>query len=182
MQLPSKDGIRCDGCGMIFRDDFTYHSIDFKSAKTKYGQHLSLSELQYADIVGSYDYCSICTEKIFDQIVKINGSASGRKTGLRYCDFTNSDLMQGSQLYYYASITQVNVKLAGKPYLCEKCGSITQSPTTICKCGHNKFEKKADINTISRQVELFLVEDVLKQFSNRKDNIKKDGGNWDVTS
>lgn len=181
MQLLTKDGIRCDGCGLELKNDFLYHSIDFKVAKTKYSQHISLNELQYADIVETFDYCSKCIEKINDKVVQTNLNNANRKTGLRYCDFTNVDLMK-QDTYLYSSITKVNVKHSGVPYTCDKCNAATNNPVSVCKCGNNKYSRHADVKTEPRSLELFLTDQILPQFVNRRKDLKAQGNDWNVTS
>lgn len=182
MQLNTKDGIRCDGCGLTIKDDFTYYSIDFKRAKSRYGQNLSLAELQLADTISSFDFCSRCIDKIFDKIVETNKNSSARKTGLRYCDFTGVDLMKSDDLYIYAEIIKVDVVQSTMPYVCEKCSTPINVTSSPCKCGHNKFERKANIITYPRMIEIFASSSVLTDFESRKHKILQEGGQWNATS
>lgn len=181
MQIETKDGIKCDGCGMLQKGDFTYYSIDFKLAKTKYGNHFSLNDLQYADVVETLDYCPKCTEKLKEHVVEVNGRATNRKTGLRYCDLSGIDLMNQT-IYYYAGITKAYVKHSGIHFKCDKCGEPSANPEKVCKCGHNHFVKSAQVTTDPRYLEIFLSEKIMSDFSIRKEKLSKEGNNWDVRS
>ena len=181
MQLQTNDGIRCDGCGMDVKEDFTYYSIDFRNGKSKYGQHLPLTDLQQTEIIDTFDYCSKCAEKIQDKVVEINKDMSGKKTGFRYCDLTNSDLAV-PESYQYASVTKAKVKHSGIQYACDKCLSPMASTTTVCKCGHNHFSRKAEVTTLVRYFEMFLVCEILEQFRTKRDSLSKKGQDWNVTS
>lgn len=180
MQLTTKDGIQCDGCAMKLRDDFRYYSIDLYRAKSKFGQHIPIREILNSPAEGTLDYCGLCYEKLQDKIVEIN-KATGRKTGNRYCDLSNIDLMP-LNIYYYGTVTGADVKQIGIPYACEKCDSRSDSPTTVCKCGSNKYIKKADVNTDKRLLEIFITKELFDSFMVRKEKNAKGGGDWNVTS
>ena len=106
---------------------------------------------------------------------------SGKKTGFRYCDLTNSDLAV-PESYQYASVTKAKVKHSGIQYACDKCLSPMASTTTICKCGHNHFSRKAEVTTLVRYFEMFLVCEILEQFRTKRDSLSKKGQDWNVTS
>ena len=181
MQLPTKDGIKCDGCGLQFNEDFTYYSIDFRSAKSKFGQHLSLRDLDSSPMVDTFDYCSLCYEKLQEKIVEINQKTS-QKTGSRYCDLSGQDLMLLKN-YYYATVTGATVKQTGVPFTCEQCGLQAHSPTTVCKCGSVKYVRKADVHTDKKLIEIFLTPEIFNSFAVRKEKYKhQEGNNWNVTS
>lgn len=180
MQLPTKDGIQCDGCAMRLKDDFRYYSIDFHHAKSKFGQHIPIREIPNSPVIGSLDYCGLCYEKIQAKIVEINRMPN-RKTGYRYCDLTGIELMSHDN-YYYGSIAGANVKQIGIPYQCEKCQSPTDSPTSVCKCGSNKYVKKANVDTEKKLLEIFITKDLFDGFMTRKEKNEKENGGWNVTS
>lgn len=59
MLLDTKDGISCDKCHRIYKNDFTYYSYDFyKQPGTS--------------LTSSFDVCESCTEKITNTIIEIN--------------------------------------------------------------------------------------------------------------
>ena len=62
MLLPSKDGIKCDRCGKIYKSKFVYFSYDCHKVIVDVGRMESTRETA-TDVNGSvigFDICEIC--------------------------------------------------------------------------------------------------------------------------
>jgi hypothetical protein len=91
MFLDSKDGISCDHCGTIYKDQFVYYST--RAIKYVFqGRHRSPP--QNTDF--NTDMCSSCYEKLLDQVRKFIGP--NRKDKIK-CDLSNT--YKSSNFTYY---------------------------------------------------------------------------------
>lgn len=157
MQLPTKDGIACDVCGMSCRHDFTYYSYDFRPVEVHGNVRPSLDQILIQPVTFSLDVCPACFDKhkkiTIANYQKVLSPKRRQVVGV-YCDLTGR-LLVGSYNYYHLAITKVDVRATQKP---------------------------AQVRTDERHVELNVTEDMYKQLTENAGKVRQVAGEWSTKS
>jgi hypothetical protein len=113
MLLSTKNGIRCDKCGLGIAEKFTYYSFDIKEVVVT-NNSMSFGR----DITYSFDICQRCMEEIKATVIKcykptriINNKSC--PTGI-FCDFTSTH-MHNNFICYYICVSIIAVNMNQKP-------------------------------------------------------------------
>ena len=181
MLLPKRDGIICDMCSDISKDDFKYHSYDFRSVRV-HDNRMDPIEFRNASD-NTLDVCENCHGKIKKLVMKFHKASPCKPirhyhTGIT-CDITGSRL-SGSYSFKHCDIADVTVKMSHKPYICMECKKPVKDAETGCEtCENSETAKNADVNTLERALEIWMcleahdviMEKVKKSKEKRKDNL-----------
>jgi len=158
MLLDTKDGVRCDICNMIQRDNFIYYSYDCRLRYSIDNNH----EYQELDSTPdtSLDVCDICYNAHAQYVVENYKPTVVKPTrhypkGI-YCDLS-SVLLIGNYKFYHISITKVHVVFNHKQSKCSKCGKKRISET--CECGSNNFDVPISSSTTPRILDINVAEE-----------------------
>lgn len=157
MQLPTKDGIACDLCGLGCRHDFTYYSYDFRLVEVHANRGLPLASIFSQPFIFSLDVCPVCFDKHKQTAVanyaKIMSPKRRAITGV-LCDLTGR-MMAGTFNYYHVAVTKVEVRATKKP---------------------------ARTKTDERHVEFNITEEVYNELTDKAKTVRKVAGEWTTTS
>lgn len=157
MELPSRDGIMCDVCGMSCRDDFIYYSYDFRPVEVYGNRKPSLDEIFGCTITFSLDVCPVCFDKHKKSLIanynKILAPQRRVVVGT-FCDLSGH-LMAGTYNFYHISVTKVSVRATPKP---------------------------ARLSTDERHVEINVTEDMYKMLTEAAGTVRKVAGQWSTNS
>lgn len=102
MLLTTKDGIACDMCGGISKNNFTYYSFESKGVKVDIGAQVINQLGSDLDI----DVCEKCYNTCIDKVKKNLASAVVKNTVK--CDFCTK-ILKGAFTYHILVIHQVLV-------------------------------------------------------------------------
>jgi hypothetical protein len=106
MFLATRDGIRCDICGTIHRDKFTYYSVDWNTIKVDTGRQM----VAPVPDTESFDVCSGCYEGFLSACKSHMGKARPQQTKCDFCP----QYMKGVFDYTRAMFTKVEVDIKQK--------------------------------------------------------------------
>lgn len=157
MQLPSRDGIACDVCGMSCRHDFTYYSYDFRPVEVHGNVKPPLEEIFHFPVTFSLDVCPACFDKHKKTVIANYNKilAPKRRTVVgTLCDLSGQ-LMAGTYNFYHIAVTKVDVRATKKP---------------------------AQITTDERHVEINVTEDMYKKLTETAGTVRKVAGEWSTNS
>lgn len=184
MQTSDRSGIACDHCGASYKNDFVYHSFDFRYATVTDGRMPGLDMLYHSQVVFSLDICTSCfselSQKIIDNYKQIM-SAKRRERPPHVCELTGEQF-GANYNYYYCSVTKVDVRMAGQPNICTKCQKKTFEENKPCSCGNTNYVKPALINTDDRFLEFSLSEDAFLELRKKAEQIRQTAGKWSTQS
>ncbi len=157
MQLPSRDGIACDLCGLGCRHDFTYYSYDFRPVEVHGNVKPPLDQIIQLPVVFSLDICPVCFDRHKKQIIanftKIQSPKRRIVVGT-LCDLTGK-LLVGTYTFHHVAVTKVDVRAAQKP---------------------------AVVKTDERHVEMNVTDDMYKQLTENAGTVRKVAGEWSTNS
>jgi hypothetical protein len=157
MQLPTKDGIACDVCGLGCRYDFTYYSYDFRPVEVYGNVKPPLDQIVQFPVIFSLDVCPACFDKhkklIVANFAKIQSPKRRVVIGTP-CDLSGR-LMTGTYSYYHVAITKVDVRATQKPPV---------------------------VKTDERYVEMNITDDMYKQLTTNAGTVRKVAGEWSTNS
>lgn len=109
MQLPDRRGISCDLCGMQYRDDFTYYSLDFRPVKFIDGRRPTINEILSQQVMTSLDACTKCMDDIKNIVMK---NYAPTNVGVQ-CDLTGTR-MTGSFTCAHCNVIEAKVSISKK--------------------------------------------------------------------
>lgn len=157
MQLPSRDGIACDVCGLGCRHDFTYYSYDFRSVEVHGNSKPSLQDIFSFQVVFSLDVCPTCFDKHRKLLIaNYNKIISPKRRAVvgTLCDLSGK-LLVGTYNFYHIAVTKVDVRAVQKP---------------------------VRMVTDERHVEMNVSEDMYKQLTVNAGVVRKVAGEWSTNS
>jgi hypothetical protein len=162
MQLSDKSGIKCDKCGMEFRQDFNYYNFDFK----KYvNTQVNLQTLSRLSTNKSLDICTECFEKISHLIV--TNYQTYQRTKVQKCELTGTQLARD---LYHVEVQKVEVNINNQPYICTGCKKSARSPES-CQCGSRSFVRPAKTRVTNNIVQFECNINAIESWgSNSKNN------------
>jgi len=137
MLLKSKDGIRCDLCGMTFKDKFVYYSVSFLEGRVDASRLLTMEVKEKFDL----DACEGCLEKVTDKVKGIDAKDTNLTITCRHC----GKVMSNKFTYYLFKPTKVT---ADKDVTEEGPANVERDifEVPICStCGNFFKDKKAEI-------------------------------------
>jgi len=186
MQTADKSGIICDKCGIVYKTEFKYYSLDFKPIEVYGNNKPNLQYLLSTATEESRDLCTACFDEIKKKVVEIYSKQMGAKhrppAPYTICELSGVKL-NGTYNYYYCVVSLVNVKIAGQPSYCINCKTQTFDRDKPClKCSSKKFITPAKVTTDSRIVEFSVCEEVYKQFRKDAESVKAKQSNWTTRS
>ena len=107
MLLSSKDGIGCDLCGVIYRNRFTYYSLESKGIQVNAAAHSVVQLGKDMDI----DVCEKCYTDMIEAVKKY--LVNGTKRGTIKCDFCPK-VLNGAFKYHTLLIHKVSADRMSK--------------------------------------------------------------------
>jgi hypothetical protein len=185
MQLPERDGIACDQCGMTCRHDFTYYSFDFRPVVVTDNRKQSLDSIFHNQVVFSLDVCPACYDKIAADVVKNYSKIMSptRRTRVDTVCELSGKTMIGSYTYYHLNVTKVSVRMSGQASICVKCKTATDDKSKPCvKCAGTRFIRPASVTSTDRFVEVNLCEDMYKRLTETAGKVRQVAGAWSTNS
>lgn len=172
MQLADKSGIACDTCGMQYKQDFGYYSLDFKQVLVVNNRVPSLDMILGLKTAHSIDMCASCYDKMKEKIV-FNYAAKMDKPKTNCCELSNKPLF-GNYTYYYCVVAEVIVKMTGQASVCIKCKSTTLDTKNKCgKCGGGEFLKPASVKANHRTLEFGICDTEMTNLLSQTKKIKE---------
>lgn len=165
----SENSLRCDYCGDIVKDDFTYYSFDFHKVNVT-NNVKSIS----TDNILSVDLDEECMELYRDRLKK---AYSPPKVGIFKCDISGESFVGSTFTYYYCKITKIIVKLSDQPYTCNTCNKIVDVKKLPCEHCTNEtvVSRVADVTTDDRYLELNFSDSMFQKFKEHIDYVKNRG-------
>lgn len=177
MQTPNRDGISCDLCNTVYKDDFKYYSFDLRRVE---GGRYSYDQIKLQDICQSIDVCTLCMAEIKPKIIQHN-KVPPPKGQIK--DELDGSIINISKPYYYVNVTFAQVRITGQPNICVNCQQSTFDKGKPCsKCGNNNFVNLAATDTYDDFVEFYIAEN---SFTDLTKAIKKNDNqpsNWSTSS
>lgn len=155
MQLPTKDGIACDVCGMSCRHDFTYYSYDFRPVEVHANRKAPLEEIFSFTVTFSLDVCPACFDKHKKLLIANYNKILAPKRRVMVgtlCDLSGQ-LLAGTYNFYHVAVTKVDVRAAQK-----------------------------SVKTDERHVEMNVTEDMYKKLTESAGTVRKVAGEWSTNS
>lgn len=111
VQLITRDGIKCDLCNMVLKDNFLYYSYDLHRATILNGRHPSILRANRSNPIRSIDVCGNCHSKFSNLIVNANKKLLiNQIRGLAYCELTGDKINDGNALLVFVTLISVNLK------------------------------------------------------------------------
>jgi hypothetical protein len=157
MQLPSRDGIVCDLCGLGCRHDFTYYSYDCRMVEVVANRKADLDSILRSTVIFSIDVCPVCFDKHKNTTISNYNKVLSPKRRIvigTYCDLSGK-LMVGGYVYYHVAVTKIEVRATIKP---------------------------AQVKTDERYVEFNMSEDMYKELTSNVKTVRKVAGEWSASS
>lgn len=182
MQLHDKSGICCDACGIVYKTDFTYYSLDFRHIDVINNIRTPIDNIIRSNIVFSIDMCTNCFDSIKNIIIKnYSATMSPHRLGKQLpvtCEITGGKLF-GTYEYYYCVVSKADIRLSGQPNICVKCKNKTFDSGTKCmKCSGSEFMRIASAVVDDRHVEFTICVDAYKSFVDKAQQIRVSAGQW----
>lgn len=170
MQLADRTGIKCDHCGMAFKEDFTYFNLDAR--RYTFSSTFSLDLIKRQPVTTSQDVCQECFDKLSQRVVESFAIYQADK--IRKCEISAHML---SGITFHISAQRIQVNMSRQPFVCVKCRQ-PKSSLDKCTCGSTKFIRPAKTTIAHNVLDFDICEAVMKDWQTRasKDN------EWDTKS
>lgn len=168
MQLPSRDGIACDMCGLQLRTDFSYMSYDMRHVLVTANMRPAWTIIRRLPIARSFDICPTCFNEHKTAIIANNSTKYKTQFMGVKCDLTG-DLITGN--YYHCNVSSVDVRMTGRPFRCTQCHSDCPK-NAPCKCGSTSKVAVADTNVDGHFLELAVCEAIYNQLVDKSTTIQ----------
>lgn len=108
MQLPTRDGIMCDQCGLGCRHDFIYYSYDIRIADMVANKKPPLEQIINSQIVSSVDICPACFDRHKSVVILANQRAIRNAI---ICELSGQ-FLSDQPIFYYAVVAKVTVRMS----------------------------------------------------------------------
>lgn len=175
MQHHSKQGVYCDFCHILYKEDFDYHSLDVKKITVYNNIRPSLGEMLNTKVVDSFDVCTECMEDLRFKVV--DNYSKLYKSGV-FCEVSGEKL-SGSYRFFYVVAVDVSVNMSKQPFVCVKCGKKSFN-NSQCSCGCDDFRRSAVVVSGHRDLEISISEAVYNGWKEEKS--KQKTSNWASSS
>lgn len=171
MQLLDKSGIICDHCGLQFKHDFTYYSMDYRQVLVTNNRVPSLDMMLNMRVSLSSDMCTMCYDLLKEVIVRNYTSRMDKKKE-GYCECCNV-AMTHTYTFYYVVAAEVAVRMTNQPNICIKCRAKTfESGKTCVTCGGGDFIKPARVVPIHRSLEFHMCDKDMLAIKEKMSKVK----------
>lgn len=175
MQLESRDGIRCDNCGMESKQDFDYYSCDFRKVPVYNSSYIARSTVMRLPVAKSLDVCPMCWDRWAKAIVTNNRNISGKGV---LCDLTG-EVLHGDFVYYFCRVSSVSVRMKNQPYQCSECGLACPKREQACpKCKSKSLVCKAAVTADEDYLELNVCSRTYDELVNTAKSVASKSGGW----
>jgi hypothetical protein len=173
MQIPSRNGICCDRCGVIYKTDFVYYSFDFRSVQVINNIRPSINDIFNYPIEYSIDICQQCFDNIKITVVSNYQSMMNDPNRRKYiiCELSGAKMSDKNYKYYLCNVSEIGVKMTGQPNICVKCQNKSYSNEPCSKCGSVDFMIVANTNVVDRLLEINVCSNIFNEMVNTAKSI-----------